>query len=75
MPVLLADVPPSPAEPVPVRLTLPDPVMLLLVSEMPRLDEPEPPTLPALLDTPTKVMLPPVMDDAPASPRSMMPMA
>jgi len=49
--------------------------MLLLVSEMPRLDEPLPPALLALFDTPTKLMAPPVIADVPASPRNMMPMA
>ncbi len=75
MPLLFHVEPPTPAEPVPFKLTAPEPVMLLLVSEMPRLDEPLPPALPVLLEMPTKLMVPPAMDEVPASPRNMMPMA
>ena len=73
--MLFEDEPPAPAEPVPLKLTWSEPVMLLLVSEMPRLDDPLPPALLALFERPTKLMTPPVMVDVPASPRNMMPMA
>ena len=75
MPRLKEVLPPVPAEPVPFKFTVPDPVMALLITAMPLFDEPLPNALPALSERPTKVTAAPVIDVVAVSPNNKTPMA